>query len=84
MEGSKDWRLMGQEKYLKNVELEYAHYEPQHKNNDHDHCEFCMSKFMDREGFLNEGYCTKDKYRWICPKCFNDFKEMFNWKVINE
>ena len=31
---------------------------------------------------LNSGYCTKDKKHWVCEDCFNDFKEMFNFKLM--
>ena len=78
-----DWRLMGQEKYLKNATLFYVNYEKPNLEWDHDHCEFCMEKFSDDENDLHRGYRTADDYRWICEDCFNDFKEMFEWKVIN-
>jgi len=76
-----DWRLMGQEKYLNKVDLMYAIYNE--SNTKHDHCEFCFAKFSSDSEDLHEGYCTLDKYRWICEDCYNDFKEMFQWKVIN-
>ena len=38
-------------------------------------------KISEYDGDLHEGYCTKDEKCWICEKCFNDFKEMFDWKV---
>jgi hypothetical protein len=81
-----DWRLQGQEKYLKGVELRwqvYRHY-PEKPDWDHDHCEFCWAKFMveDYPDVLHEGYSTPDEYRWVCKGCFEDFKEMFQWRVI--
>lgn len=27
-----------------------------------------------------EAYSTKNESHWVCKTCFNDFKEMFNWK----
>ena len=43
----------------------------------HEHCEFCWEKAMtDTEGVF---YCTKDRYYWVCKKCFEDFKEKFGW-----
>ena len=27
-------------------------------------------------------YSTTDSYRWICERCFNDFKGMFKWEVV--
>ncbi len=51
---------------------------------DHDHCEFCGAKFMveDVPGVLHEGYCTEDRYRWVCLSCFEDFKRRFEWKLM--
>ncbi len=44
----------------------------------HEHCQFCWEKVMtDMEC---EFYCTKDMRGWICPECFNDFKESFCWE----
>jgi hypothetical protein len=81
-----DWRLQGQKRYLKKAELcrrTYRRY-PNNPDWDHDHCEFCWAKFMVEENpdVFHEGYCTLDEYRWICKKCFDDFHEMFDWKVV--
>jgi hypothetical protein len=80
-----DWRLQGQERYLKGVTLTLRKYERYAPNPswDHDHCEFCGAKFMveDVPDVLHEGYCTADQYRWICVGCFTDFREHFEWKV---
>ena len=83
-----DWRLQGQEKYLWGVTLVHRRYRRYSKdpNCDHDHCEFCWAKFM-VENFpdvLHQGYTTKDGYRWICEQCFADFKDMFEWQVVDE
>ena len=45
----------------------------------HEHCEFCYDKAMTKTP--SEFYCTTDMYRWICKKCFNDFKDKFGWTV---
>ncbi len=79
-----DWRRRGQEKYLKGVELVFKDYHPYSKEWDHDHCEFCGKTFSLYEGDLKKGYSTKDGYRWISEDCFNDFKEEFEWTVIEE
>ncbi len=52
---------------------------------DHDHCDFCAAKFMaiDRLDVLREGYCTEDEERWICDRCFEDFRRQFEWTVVN-
>lgn len=78
-----DWRLTNQERYLKGVSLVWHSYAPARPKNDHDHCEFCWAKFM--EGYhpetLHEGYSTLDRERWICKRCFDDFVDLFGWKV---
>lgn len=79
-----DWRLMGQETYMKGVHLnkiQPINYAKQLKQPAlwHEHCEFCMEKIdMHNE---HECYCTDDKYRFICEECYEDFKENFNWSV---
>lgn len=79
-----DWRLQGQERYLRGAVLQRTPYSPYRDGWDHDHCEFCGSKFTaeDRVEGLREGYSTPDRYRWICPTCFEDFRERFGWSVI--
>jgi hypothetical protein len=81
-----DWRLQGQERYLQGVTLVHRHYRRNKKNPlwDHDHCEFCWAKFMVEvyPNVLHEGYATNDDSRWVCEKCFHDFKDMFAWKVV--
>ncbi|MBM2824639.1 MAG: hypothetical protein HW402_303 [Dehalococcoidales bacterium] len=31
---------------------------------------------------IHVGYATIDDYYWICENCFQDFKEMFAWNVV--
>ena len=84
-EGS-DWRLQGQEAYLKGVRVVRRAYRRPADNPtwDHDHCEFCGVKFM--EGgvgdTLHEGYATLDGRRWVCAPCFDDFRVSFQWVVV--
>ena len=75
-----DWRLRGQEDYLSGKTLFFRKWRAPKKEWDHDHCEFCWEKFSDYPDTLHEGYTTEDNYYWICPTCYNDFKEMFKWK----
>ena len=81
-----DWRLQGQARYLQGVNLVHRQYRryPGNPDWDHDHCEFCGSKFMveDYPEVLHQGYTTEDDYHWICDPCFADFREMFNWQVV--
>ena len=78
-----DWRLQGQERYLQSAVLLHRKWHTKNPKWDHDHCEFCWAKFMDKESpdVLREGYCTENSYHWICDKCFNDFKEKFGFVV---
>ena len=78
-----DWRLTNQEEYLKGVTLQWKTYSKYRPGWEHDHCEFCFAKFMEpgEEDTLHEGYATEDNDHWVCEKCFEDFKDMFKWKV---
>ena len=52
-----DWRLQGQEKYLKDEILTYKKYSERQTKTDHDHCEFCSAKFSDLiDDALKNGY----------------------------
>jgi|LSQX01.1.fsa_nt_gb hypothetical protein len=84
MEDKRDWRLTNQEKFLKNKKLIFARYTVPYIRWDHDHCEFCYKKFSNNDYDLHEGYCTLDHYHWICENCYNDFKDMFLWKVVDD
>jgi hypothetical protein len=86
MRQTNDWRLMGQERYLKGRTLVHHAYRLSNAQNDHDHCAFCTAKFMAADGpeILREGYSTPDGYHWICETCFRDFVELFEWKVGSE
>ena len=75
-----DWRLQGQEKYLKGVILAKKQYQPYRQDWDHDHCEFCGAKFSLGDSVsLQIGYATIDNYYWVCESCFKDFKNLFGW-----
>lgn len=80
MTNKDDWRLFRQEEYLHGVTLYYREW----SGSDHAHCEFCWEKFSYYPDTLHEGYTTEDNYHWICPECFNDFKEKFSWKIGEE
>ncbi len=76
-----DWRLTNQKKYLMNKLLLMKNYKDRTSSTDHDHCEFCLDKFSEDKQDINIGYCTEDCYYWICPNCYNDFKDLFQWKL---
>jgi len=83
--GDGDWRLQRQERYLQGVTLFRHEYRQSTKSAswDHDHCEFCSEKFTARgvDGPQTWAYSTEDEYRWICEKCFGDFRELFAWRL---
>lgn len=79
-----DWRLTGQAAYLTGAVLCRRPYRRYREGWDHDHCEFCFAKFAEPGPLpdaLHEGYATLDAYRWICPTCFEDFRERFGWTL---
>jgi hypothetical protein len=78
-----DRRLANQASYLSGVTLHWAQWHRPRLEWDHDHCAFCWDKFMEEEtsDVLHAGYTTADEYYWICPTCFQDFKEQFGWQL---
>lgn len=79
-----EWRLQGQAEYLTGVTLVHQMWNPSNSRSDHDHCEFCWDKFANYDGCLHVGYSTENRYRWICETCFNDFKDRFQWQIIEK
>jgi Pyruvate/2-oxoacid:ferredoxin oxidoreductase delta subunit len=78
-----DWRLKRQRRYIEGLTLRWKTFTPYRKEMDSDHCEFCWAKFATKPApdVLTEGYTTDSYYYWICKNCFEDFKEMFEWKT---
>jgi len=81
---SDDWRLTGQDGYLLFAQLkEVIPSEHLSKLDDpklfHEHCEFCMDKIEEQPN--KKCYCTMNNYRWICEEDFDDFKDMFKFKL---
>lgn len=76
-----DWRLRDQMEFLIGVELVHLTYNAPSQDWDHDHCIFCWEKFQSED---QPAYCTTNHYYWICEECFDDFKEMFRWKLVTE
>ena len=61
-------------------------WRPSQPDWDHDHCSFCMAKISDRpvdgDTEYNAAWVTSnDEYHWVCPVCFEDFRESFRWTV---
>ena len=74
-----DTWLQGQEKYLMHESLVMAVCPKESRKRNH--CEFCRTEFG-CEGGVERGYASKDRRRWICEKCFEDFKDMFHFRAI--
>jgi hypothetical protein len=83
-----DPRLNGQERFLQGAILRWSLYTQPSETWDHDHCEFCWSRFAEqRAGYQDAqqyGFTTDDRFRWICKTCFDDFKDRFEWGVVDE
>jgi hypothetical protein len=86
MREENDWRLTNQLLCLKGVKLIRESYSAPNDQWDHDHCEFCWTKFMEQgySGTLSSGYTTEDRRHWICESCYEDFKDLFEWSVLEE
>ena len=84
--GDDDWRLMGQEAYLFGRAFRSEPWTPYRDGWDHDHCEFCQAEISDtRDDHVDctAGYvAADDRYHWICPQCFEDFRDRFSWTVV--
>lgn len=78
-----DWRLTNQMSYLFQATLKKAVFK-ESATRDHEHCEFCWDKFGEGDGLLKSGYCTLDRYRWICNECFLDFHNQFEWILVDD
>ena len=76
-----DWRLTHQEDYLFGKKLMQIPYVPYRPGWEHDHCSFCFEKI---DCSTKDAYCTEDQYHWICKECYEDFKDMFQWKFTNK
>jgi hypothetical protein len=57
-------------------------YTPLRADWDHDHCEFCGRKLSTQPGDTNEGDSTENAHHWICKDCFADYREQFEWTVV--
>ena len=86
MREENDWRLTNQLAYLKGSTLSWHQYRQYREGWDHDHCSFCCAEFstlnQPNHPSLSEGYCTSDEYLWVCKSCFDDFKDLFEWRVV--
>lgn len=79
---------MGQESYLCGRSMRLARWTPYRQGWDHDHCDFCAAEISDDptgHAAYKEAWVTADDdYSWVCPECFNDFRERFGWVVTDQ
>ena len=78
-----DWRLNGQERYLRAKTFKFKTYTPYREDWAHDHCAFCWVKIEPYPAIapsIDTGYSTDEDYYWVCSKCYQDFQESFDWK----
>ena len=64
----------------KGAKMTWATY-VEHGTWDHDHCEMCWATFSTSTKDQQEGYATLDRYRWLCPDCFDEVKDHFRLRV---
>jgi hypothetical protein len=77
-----DWRRRGQEKFLAGKKLVFhCPFKKYSEQWDHEHCRFCWATISESAEDMNEGYATEDERCWVCPECFEDFKNEFQWTV---
>lgn len=80
-----DWRLTDQKTYFGGASLRFARWTPYRRDWDHDHCKFCFAEISDDtagHAAYNEAWVTADdRYIWVCPPCFTDFRDPFHWVV---
>jgi hypothetical protein len=85
MADDSDWRLMGQENWLSGRAVRQAEWSSDRPDWDHDHCAFCNAEIAEVKTDHVEytaGYVrADDNYTWICPPCFEDFRERLAWTI---
>lgn len=74
----KDWNAG-----LRGALLTWRPYKMPKPTWDHDHCEFCWAKFMEpgNADTLHEGYYCGAEDTWICPKCYEEKKTEYQWRI---
>lgn len=76
-----DWRLTNQMNYLYKKVLKKQPFKVYKEGWEHEHCEFCSAR-IDKNTPV--AYSSDNNYHWICKKCYEDFKDMFEWSVEEE
>ena len=76
-----DWRIMSQDSYIHGRSFKKNVYHAYRPGWDHDHCIYCTEKFAEEKlssGSIQEGYSTIDEGLWVCPQCYEDFKNYYD------
>lgn len=68
---------------LRNLTYEFIKFKDKGRG-DHVHCELCWVIICENDHIKGEkeGYYCKETGCWLCKKCFFDFAEEYNWKII--
>lgn len=85
MREENDWRLdIAQEpSFYEKFTWELKKWTQTRSNWDHDHCDFCGTEISNiiNDEIQNIGWTNDDEYYWICETCFDDFKDLYQWKI---
>jgi hypothetical protein len=78
-----DWRLSWGHDHLLGAVFRLVEFRTRDPMWDHEHCEFCWGKITDQPipDTLRSGYTTEDSRHWVCPTCFEDFRERFQFRL---
>ena len=81
-----DWRIMSQDSYIHGRSFKKNVYHAYRPGWDHDHCIYCTEKFAEEKlssGSIQEGYSTIDEGLWVCPQCYEDFKNYYDMFLMD-
>ena len=86
---------MGQEQFLQGAAFRRKPYRAWREDWDHDHCAFCQRRLVEKGTPSDDpeaqtvGYAApgrgpqgEDDYHWVCDECFADFRDRFEWTVV--
>lgn len=80
----KDWRLLNDVWHLKGQSINPTDSEELHIHMPQlKHCAFCWCEMKDTFPHHTRWYLPLDRSCCICEACFQDFKEMFDWKLLD-
>lgn len=83
MTDSRDWRLDNLQP-LKGFRFSRAVLRTRRDDWDHEHCVGCWQKFAESGNppeVLHEGFREVNRDEWVCPDCFETFREELSWSV---